>query len=312
MKTSIDSMNAYSRRDFMQDSAKLGLGLAMMGAPMLSLAESSAKMGYSTLNNGIKIPFVGFGTSRMSGSECQRAVEDAISVGYRLIDTAQMYNNEADVGKGVATAIKGGKVKREELFIATKLSSDMSYEQALKAIDESAKKLRLDYIDLILLHKPYPQARNMYKAMEKMQRDGRLKCLGLSNFDVNAYSAFIGDCEIVPVLNQMETHVFFQQRALHRTMLKQNVKLEAWSPFANGKNDFFKDPTLSKVAQKHNKSVAQIALRYLVELDIIVIPKSSKLERMKENINIFDFSLDREDKASLAKLDTNTPYFRWF
>ncbi|MGX2984686.1 aldo/keto reductase [Helicobacter sp. 23-1048] len=307
--------HTLSRREFFKTSATFTLAGVALGSPMLAFGaspKSGAKMQFSTLNDGRQIPLVGFGTSRMNGAECQKAVESAFGVGYRLIDTAQMYNNESDVGNAIKTALNGKKIKREEMFITTKLSSDMSYDETLKSTEQSLKNLQIDYVDLLLIHKNYKRSKDMYKAMEKLQQEGVIKSLGISNFAPNDYNKFIKNCKIIPAVNQMETHIFFQQTALRKAMQASGTKLEAWSPFANGKNDFFKNETLTKIAKKHKKSVAQVALRFLIEQDIVVIPKSSKVERMKENINIFDFALDDEDRQTLIGLDTNEPLFKWF
>ncbi|MGX3098313.1 aldo/keto reductase [Helicobacter sp. 23-1046] len=307
--------HTLSRREFFKTSATFTLAGVALGSPMLAFGaspKSGAKMQFSTLNDGRQIPLVGFGTSRMNGAECQKAVESAFGVGYRLIDTAQMYNNENDVGNAIKTALNGKKIKREEMFITTKLSSDMSYDETLKSTEQSLKNLQIDYVDLLLIHKNYKRSKDMYKAMEKLQQEGVIKSLGISNFAPNDYNKFIKNCKIIPAVNQMETHIFFQQTALRKAMQASGTKLEAWSPFANGKNDFFKNETLTKIAKKHKKSVAQVALRFLIEQDIVVIPKSSKVERMKENINIFDFALDDEDRQTLIGLDTNEPLFKWF
>ena len=305
----------HARRGFIKTSASLALGLALPSLPPFlssALAKDTKATKTTTLNNGIAIPLVGFGTSRMQGSECQKAVENALEVGYRLIDTAQMYGNESDVGNAINSALKGGKLKRKELFITTKLSSDMSYEETLKATQESLKKLQIDYVDLLLLHRNFPQSVPMYKAMEKLRKEGKIKSLGISNFTPEVYSEFVKKCETPPVLNQMETHIFYQQKPLREVMKSYGTKLEAWSPFANGKNDFFANSTLVSIAKKHGKTPAQIALRFLVEQDIIVIPKTSKKERMIENISIFDFALDSTDREALNSLDTNEPLFKWF
>lgn len=307
--------HTLSRREFFKTSATFTLAGVALGSPMLAFGaspKSGAKMQFSTLNDGRQIPLVGFGTSRMNGAECQKAVESAFGVGYRLIDTAQMYNNESDVGNAIKTALNGKKIKREEMFITTKLSSDMSYDETLKSTEQSLKNLQIDYVDLLLIHKNYKRSKDMYKAMEKLQQEGVIKSLGISNFAPNDYNKFVKNCKIIPAVNQMETHIFFQQTALRKAMQVNGTKLEAWSPFANGQNDFFKNETLAKIAKKHKKSVAQVALRFLIEQDIVVIPKSSKVERMKENINIFDFALDDEDRQTLTGLDTNEPLFKWF
>lgn len=287
------------------------MGLALLATSFMPLsAASDEDMPYTRLSNDISLPLVGLGTSRLLGQDCQNAVTAAIDAGYRLIDTAQMYQNEADVGIAVKQAIASKKLKREEIFITTKLSSNMTFQQTLQSTKESLKRLQLDYLDVLLIHAPYQNSKEMYQAMEQLHKQGLIKTLGISNFNVERYNDFIKDCEIIPAINQCETHVFFQRRDLSKAM-GERTKLEAWSPFVNGRNNFFTNETLVKIAQKHNKSVAQVGLRFLIEHDIIVIPKSRNAERIRENINIFDFKLDEADKKMIYALDTNHSAFGW-
>lgn len=299
------------RREFIANSAKLG-ALALVGVSGLSSftfgAEAKgAKMEIMTLNNGVKMPILGLGTSRMKGKECQKAVTDALSVGYRAFDTAQMYGNEKEVGN----AIKKSGLKREDIFITTKLSSGTSYEATKKSIESSLKNLSVDYIDLLLIHNPYAEAKDMYKAMEEFYAQSKLKAIGISNFNSKVYLDFIKSCKVIPAMNQVQAHVFYQRGDLQKTMAKHGTIMQAWSPFANGKNDFFKNPTLLEVGKNYGKTSAQVGLRYLVQKGINVIPKTSKIERMKENLNIFDFSLSKSDLAKIAKLDTGKSLFEW-
>lgn len=310
------------RRDFVANSAKIGTALgvgALLGSNVLwgtdlrtnksaNPNKKSTQMQFITLNNGIKMPLVGFGTWRIRGAECQKSVENALSVGYRLIDTAQMYGNESEVGN----AIKVSGVARNELFITTKLSNDMTYNESLKAIDESLRRIGIDNVDLMLIHKPYTQYKEMYKAMVKAHKDGKIKSLGVSNFTPNRYSELLKTCEIIPAVNQMETHLFNQQRKLHALMQKSGTKLEAWSPFTKGSKELFDNEVLVSVAKKHSKTSAQVALRFLIEQDIVVIPKTTKIERMRENIALFDFMLDDSDKKALYALDRGEDMYRWF
>lgn len=287
------------------------MGLALLATSFMPLsAASDEDMPYTRLSNDISLPLVGLGTSRLLGQDCQNAVTAAIDAGYRLTDTAQMYQNEADVGIAVKQAIASKKLKREEIFITTKLSSNMTFQQTLQSTKESLKRLQLDYLDVLLIHAPYQNSKEMYQAMEQLHKQGLIKTLGISNFNVERYNDFIKDCEIIPAINQCETHVFFQRRDLSKAM-GERTKLEAWSPFVNGRNNFFTNETLVKIAQKHNKSVAQVGLRFLIEHDIIVIPKSRNAERIRENINIFDFKLDEADKKMIYALDTNHSAFGW-
>ena len=317
------------RREFLSDSAKIGVALgavATFGNSMLlansadskrtkNSAQKSAnprtkgtQMQFTTLNNGIKMPLVGFGTWLIRGAECQKAVENALSVGYRSIDTAQMYGNESEVGN----AIKSSKIPRDELFITTKLSSNMNYNEALRAIDDSLKRLGLECVDLMLIHKAYSRHKEMYKAMETAHKAGKIKSLGLSNFTPQLYSEFIKTCEIIPAVNQMETHLLNQQCELRAVMQKSGTKLEAWSPFAKGAKELFNNEILVSVAKKHSKTPAQVALRFLVEQDIVVVPKTTHIERMRENIAVFDFALDEADKKALGALDRGEDMYRWF
>ena len=270
-------------------------------------ANKGAKMQFVTLNNGIKMPIVGLGTYDLRGKSGQEAIAKTIQVGYRLIDTAQMYANESEVGAAVANS----GVARNEFFITTKLSSDMSYDETFVRFDESMKKLRLDYLDLLLIHGNYNNSKQMYKAMEKLCKDGRIKSLGISNFKASVFTDFVKSCEIIPAVNQCQTHIFYQQKPLRKAMQKYGTILESWSPFVAGRGNFFKNETLMTIAQKHGKSVAQVALRFLIEQGIVVIPKTSKEQRMRENIAVFDFALDESDRKTLSAMDTNKSSFGW-
>lgn len=263
-----------------------------------------------TLNNGVKMPIIGLGTYSLRGSECQRAILDALNVGYRSIDTAQMYENESDIGVALQSAMKSG-FKREDLFITTKLSSDLSYKETKQSIESSLKALQLEYVDLLLLHRNYPRAKDMYKAMEEFYKDGKIKALGISNFDTKAFLDFTKAVKIKPSINQVQVHCFFQREALQEAMKAQGCIMQAWSPFAQGKNGFFSNEVLTKIGKKYGKTNAQVGLRYLIERNINVIPKTSKKSRMQENINVFDFSLDAEDMKAIKGLDTGKSLFGW-
>lgn len=299
------------RREFIVNSARLAtLALMTSTLPVMAQATSAkkgAKMQFVTLNNNIKMPILGLGTYDLRGKSGEEAILQAIKIGYRLIDTAQMYGNESEVGNAVANS----GVRRDEFFITTKLSSDMSYDEVLRRFDESAKKLRVDFVDLLLIHANYSRSKQMYKAMEQLYKDGRIRALGISNFKAADFEDFVKSCEVVPAVNQCQTHIFYQQKPLRATMQKYGTILESWSPFVAGRNNFFKNETLMKIAQKHGKSVAQIALRFLIEQGIVVIPKTSKTQRMRENIAVFDFALDENDKKTLSAMDTNKSSFGW-
>lgn len=300
-----------NRREFISDSAKIAGAVAVASAiPFNAMADSGIKMEFVTLNNDIKMPILGFGTYNLRGRSGQNAISSAIKVGYRLIDTAQMYGNEIEVGNAVGNAIKSG-IPREEFFITTKLSSNMSYDEVMKKFEDSMRKLNLDYLDLLLIHSNYRNSKEMYKAMEALHKNGKIKSLGLSNFNAEAFSDFVKNCEIIPAVNQCQTHIFYQQKALREAMKESGTLLESWSPFVSGQNNFFKNPTLMGVAKKHNKTVAQVALRFLIQQDIIVIPKTANEQRMRENIAVFDFKLDSDDMKTLTAMDTGKSSFSW-
>ena len=266
-------------------------------------------MKYITLNNNIKMPILGFGTARISGSECEKTVLDALEVGYRLIDTAQMYENEREVGN----AIRKSGIPRNEIFITTKICRpNTNYELTKSAIEKSLKELQVDYIDLILIHEPYENSLDMYKAMKELYNEGKIKAIGISNFNYELYNDFIKNCGIIPALNQVEYHVFFQQNKLLHIMKSNKTNLQAWSPFAFGKNNFFQNEVLLKIAKKYNKTIAQVALRFLIQQGISVVPKSSNKYRLIENINVFDFELSKEDMEIIKSLDKGKTLFGWY
>lgn len=265
-------------------------------------------MQYTTLNNGIQMPLLGFGTYGVNRVDTLLA---AIDCGYRLFDTAQMYGNEKEVGIAIREAITKRGIKREEFFITTKLSSNMSFEGAKKGIESSLKALDLGYIDLLLIHEPYAQAKDMYRAMQEAYKEGKIKALGISSFTPKVFSEFMKSCEVLPAVNQCETHIYYQQRALIEAMKPYKTILESWSPFVAGKSGFFDNPILVQIAQKYNKNVAQVALRFLVQQGIVAIPKASNPKHMQENIAIFDFSLSVADMKAIRSLDTNKTQFSW-
>ncbi|MFV0394655.1 MAG: aldo/keto reductase [Coprobacillaceae bacterium] len=264
-------------------------------------------MEYVTLNNGLKMPKAGFGVFQMQDKEtCIQCVKDAIKAGYRLIDTAQSYGNEEAVG----IAIKETDVPREELFITTKVwISNAGYEKAKASILESLKKLQLEYVDLMLIHQPLGDYYGTYKAMEELYKEGKLKAIGVSNFYPDRLADIALFSEIVPQVNQVEVNPFHQQIDAQINMEKFNVQIEAWAPFAEGKNGMFTNPILKKIGDTYNKSVAQVILRWLVQRNVICLAKSSSIERMKENINIFDFSLTDEEMNIIATMDKKESSF---
>ena len=264
-------------------------------------------MEYVTLNNGVQMPILGYGVYQIPDqAECEQCVLDAISVGYRSIDTAQAYRNEEAVGH----AIQKSGVPREELFITTKVwISNAGYEKAKASIDESLRKLQLDYLDLLLIHQPFNDYYGTYRAMEEYYQAGKIKAIGVSNFYPDRYIDLVKFTNVVPAVNQVETHVFNQQIKANEIMKKYNTQIESWGPFAEGKKDLFTNPTLQEIGEKHNKSTAQVALRFLIQQGIVVIPKTVNKERMQQNFDVFDFELTTQDIEQLVALDTATSAF---
>lgn len=263
-------------------------------------------MKYVTLNNGVKMPVLGYGVYQVEPDECERCVSDAVEAGYRLIDTAQAYCNEEGVGR----AVKKSGIKRDEFFIVTKVwISNAGYENAKKSIETSLSKLQTDYIDLLLIHQPFNDYYGTYRAMEEFYEKGVLKSIGVSNFYPDRFMDFSNFVKVKPMVNQMETHIFNQQKKLHEILKENKCQLMSWGPFAEGRNDFFNNTVLKSIGSKYGKTSAQTALRYLIQKNIVVIPKSTHKERMIENINVFDFSLSNDDMAALEKLDTENSLF---
>ena len=264
-------------------------------------------MEFQTLNNGIKIPVLGFGVWQIfDQKECQKAVEDALSVGYRLIDTAASYQNETAVGN----AIKKSGIAREELFITTKLwATDMGYEKTKLAFQRSLDKQQLKFLDLYLIHQPYGDVFGSWKAMQELYNEGKIKAIGVANFHPDRVIDLIINSGFAPAINQIETHPFHQQIETHQFLIDNNVQTQSWGPFAEGKNDVFNNETLKTIAESHNKSVAQVILRWLVQRNIIAIPKSVRKERMEENFNIFDFKLSEAEMQTISTLDNKTSLF---
>ena len=264
-------------------------------------------MEYITLNNGVKMPVLGYGVYQVPDlEECERCVLDAISIGYRSIDTAQAYNNEQAVGNAI---VKCG-VPREELFITTKVwISNGGYEKAKASIEESLKKLKTDYIDLLLIHQPFNDYYGTYKAMEEAYKAGKIRAIGVSNFYPDRLIDLCQFVEITPAINQVETHVFQQQKAAHKIMEKYNVQHESWGPFPEGRKDLFSNPLLNEIGKKYGKSAAQVALRFLIQNNVVVIPKSVHKDRMEQNFNVFDFKLNDEDMKAISALDEEESAF---
>lgn len=259
-----------------------------------------------TLSNGVEMPMIGYGVYQIDPAECERCVSDALSVGYRMIDTAQAYHNEDGVGAAIA---KSG-IPREELFIVTKIwISNYGYEKAKASIDESLRRLRTDYIDLMLLHQPFCDRYGAYRALEDAYREGKVRAIGVSNFYPDHLIDLAANVEIAPMVNQVETHVFNQQIKAQKYMEESGTQIMSWGPLAEGRNNFFTNPVLEEIGHKYGKSVAQVALRWLVQRGVIIIPKSVHVERMRQNLDILDFKLYDEDMAAIATLDTGKSLF---
>ncbi len=259
------------------------------------------------LNNGVEMPILGFGVFQMNdAAECEQSVIDAIQAGYRLIDTAASYMNEEAVGR----AIRKSGVDRSELFITTKLwVQDAGYENTKKSFQRSLDKLQLDYLDLFLIHQPYGDVHGSWRAMEELYKAGKVRAIGVSNFHPDRVMDIIMFNEIAPAVNQVETHPFNQQIDNQKFLVENNVQIESWGPFAEGKNNLFQNELLGSIASKYNKSIAQVVLRWLTQRGVVVIPKSVRKERIIENFNIFDFELSAEDMDAIVSLDTKTSLF---
>lgn len=263
-------------------------------------------MEYVKLSNGIEMPVLGYGVYQVTPEECERCVLDALSVGYRSIDTAQAYFNEQNVGD----AIRKSGIARRDLFITTKIwISNAGEEKAARSIDESLRKLQSDYIDLLLIHQPFGDYYGTWRAMEKAYADGKVRAIGVSNFYPDRFIDLAENSEIKPMVNQVETHVFNQQAEAQKIMKKYGTQIMSWGPFAEGRNGLFSNPVLAGIGEKYGKSVAQVALRYLIQQNVVVIPKSTHIERMRQNFDVFDFTLSSEDMTAIAALDKGESLF---
>lgn len=263
-------------------------------------------MEYVKLNNGIMMPVLGYGVYQVTPEECERCVSEALQVGYRSIDTAQAYANE----EGVGNAIRKSGIPREELFITTKVwISNAGYDKAKASIVESLNKLQTDYVDLLLIHQPFNDYYGTYRAMEEAYKAGKARAIGVSNFYPDRFIDLAGFCEVKPAVNQVETHVFNQQVKPQQIMQEYGTQIMSWGPFAEGRNNFFTNETLVAISNKLGKSVAQVALRFLIQRGVVVIPKSTHKERMIENFNVFDFALDDEEMQAIAALDKKESLF---
>ena len=263
-------------------------------------------MEYVTLNNGVKMPVLGYGVYQTPPEETERCVRQAIDIGYRAIDTAQAYGNEEGVGRALAAS----GLPREDFFITTKIwISNAGYERAKASIDESLNKLGTGYVDLLLIHQPFGDYYGSYRAMEEAYDAGKVRAIGVSNFYPDRYLDLDHFARIKPAVNQVETHVFQQQKAAREYMKKHGCQIMSWGPFAEGKNDYFRNPVLLEVGAKYGKTAAQTALRFLIQSGVAVIPKSTHKEHMEENFNVLDFTLSPEDMAAIRALDTGESLF---
>jgi len=263
-------------------------------------------MEYVTLNNGVKMPILGYGVYQVTKEECERCVLDALSVGYRSLDTAQSYFNEEEVGN----AIQKSGIPRKDIFLTTKVWIEhYGYEEAKASVLDSMQKLKTDYLDLVLLHQPFADYYGAYRALEDLYTEGKIRAIGISNFYADRMIDLASFTKIKPMVNQVETHPFNQQITAKEWMQKYNVQIEAWAPFGEGRGEMFSNPVLKTIADKYGKSVAQVILRWHIQRGVVVIPKSTHKERMAENFNVFDFALADEDMTQIAALDKKESAF---
>jgi 2,5-diketo-D-gluconate reductase A len=258
-----------------------------------------------TLNNGVRIPVLGFGVYQIPPEETERAVSDALEVGYRHIDTAAAYGNEEAVGR----AVESSGIPRDELFITTKTWIHDDEDAARRSFDASLRRLGLDHVDLYLIHQPFGDCYGTWRVLQDLHARGLCKAIGVSNFHPDRLVDLIEHNDITPAVNQIETHPFFQRHADQDVMVERGVQIESWGPFAEGRNDLFADPTLTAIGNAHGKSAAQVVLRWLIERDVVVIPKSVRRERMVENIDVFDFELTDDDMSRITAMDTGRSQF---
>jgi 2,5-diketo-D-gluconate reductase A len=263
-------------------------------------------MDHATLNDGNRMPVLGYGLWQTPAHQACGLVADALEIGYRSFDTAQVYGNEGAVGDALAAS----GVERAEVFLTTKTWTD-GYDRTLRSLDDSLAQLRTDYVDLVLIHEPTSDSHGTYRALEEAQRRGTVRSIGVSNFTPEAFARLADAADVVPAVNQIETHVFWQQRRAHEVLARYGTQHESWAPFAEGLAGVFHNPTLARVGDRHGKSIAQTILRFLLQSDVLVIPKSTNRQRMAENHDVFDFVLDADDMAEVAALDTGRTLIGW-
>lgn len=306
-----DRSTGIRRREFLKNSAGIVAGSVLLplgSFPLLSAFKPAKEtpVPKTLLNNGVSMPMLGFGTHSLKGAACEQYVSEAISVGFRLFDTATIYGNEEAVGNG----IKRSGINRKELFVTSKVwVDDSGYESTIKAFETSLGKLGLEYLDLYLIHRPRGDVKGTWKAMESLYEAGKIRAIGVSNFEPDQIEELISYAQIKPVINQIETHVFFQRADSHQYLKQNNIQMEAWSPFAAGRNDIFSNQRLAAIGKKYQKSNAQVCLRWHFQRGVIAIPRSSQKAHMIENLDIFDFELDQTDMEAIAALDLNTTQF---
>ncbi|MCF8273524.1 MAG: aldo/keto reductase [Flavobacteriaceae bacterium] len=300
------------RRAFLKQSGQFAVATMLMGLgtsklfAALSSSETNISIPTVKLNNGLLMPRVGFGTNTLKGDIGIRSVSDAISVGFRLIDTAHIYGNEEFVGEG----IKRSGIDRKELFITSKLWVDFAgYESTKKAFETSINKIGVDYLDLYLIHRPKGDVKGSWKAMEELVKAGKIRAIGVSNFTSEQLEDMKEYAEMQPAINQIETHVFFQEKDSYPYLQASETQMEAWSPFAAGRNGIFENETLASIGKKHNKSISQVCLRWHFQRNVVAIPRSTNKDHMIENLNIFDFELDEVDMKTISTLDLNRTQF---
>lgn len=301
--------DSTSRRDFIKKSTVFTAASMILPLSSFQVLDANQKVNtvpYVKLNNGVKMPRLGFGTNTLRDDVGIRCVQEAISVGYRLIDTAHIYGNEESVGAG----IKKSGINREELFITSKLwVDDSGYENTKTAFETSLNKLGLEYLDLYLIHRPRGDVKGSWKAMEELYEAGKIKAIGISNFEPDQINELMGYAKVKPTINQIESHVFFQQQESLAFLNKKQIQMEAWSPFAAGRNGIFENNTLADIGKKYQKSNAQVSLRWHYQRGVVAIPRSSQKAHMIENLDIFNFELDESDLQAISKLDLNTTQF---
>lgn len=262
-----------------------------------------------TLNNHVRMPVIGYGTWDIRGEAGKQSILTALDLGYRLIDTAQMYENEYIVG----CAVKESGIPREELFLTTKIYRPRTtYQKAKSGIEQSLNELQTDYIDLLLIHEPYKSAPEMYEAFKEALRDGKVRAIGISNFDAEKYKEFVRSCEIIPAVNQVESHVYFPQLELKNLLNSYGTQMQSWASFTEGRKNIFAEPVLKEIGARHGKTSGQIALRYLIQNGIAVIPKSVHQERMAENLAVLDFALTPSEISAISRLNGNSSLFGWY